>query len=76
MPTWGREMPIVHNARVNLLATAVNNVALASCVAGFVAPMASGQIASESRLLLGLAWIGIGIVLHGCGQLLPGGLRQ
>ena len=41
------------NARVSLLATAVNNVALASSVAGFVASLTTGRMVSVSRLLLG-----------------------
>lgn len=37
-------MHAVHNARVQLLATALNNVALAFVVAGFVAPAVTGQL--------------------------------
>jgi hypothetical protein len=69
-------MHTVHNARIQLLATAVNNLALAVIVAGFVAPAASGQLQGGSRVLVTLAWIGFGLVLHGCGQLVLGRLRQ
>jgi hypothetical protein len=34
-------MNTIHNARITLLATALNNLALAIVVAGFVAPAAS-----------------------------------
>jgi len=37
-------MHAVHNARVQLLAMLLNNVALAFIVAGFVAPVVSGQL--------------------------------
>ena len=38
-------MHAVHNARIQLLATAQNNVALAFIVAGFVAPAVTVQLA-------------------------------
>jgi hypothetical protein len=69
-------MHTVHNARINLLATAVNNLALAFAIAGFVAPLTGGQLLGGGRVPVALAWIGFGIVLHGCGQLVLGGLRQ
>ena len=37
-------MNTVHNARITLLATALNNLALAVVVAGSIAPAASGQL--------------------------------
>jgi len=69
-------MHTVHNARISLLATAVNSLALAVIVAGFVAPVIGGQLQGGGRALVALAWIGFGIVLHGCGQLVLGRLRQ
>jgi hypothetical protein len=65
-------MHTVHNARIRLLATAVNNLALA----GFVAPVIGGQLQGGGRALVALAWIGFGIVPHGCGQLVLGSQRQ
>ena len=65
----------VHNARIQLLATAVNNLALAVIVAGFIAPAVSGQLQGGSRVLVWLAWISFGSVLHGCAQLVLGRLR-
>jgi hypothetical protein len=67
-------MHTVHNARINLLATAVNNRALPFTIADFVAPLTGGQLRGAGRLPVALAWIGF--VLHGCGQLVLGGLRQ
>ncbi len=69
-------MSTVHDAGINLLVTAVNNVALAFTIAGFVAPLAGGQLLGGARVPDALAWIGFGIVQHGCGQLVLGGLRQ
>lgn len=37
-------MNTVHNARIQLLATALNNLALAVIIAGFVAPAVTGQL--------------------------------
>jgi hypothetical protein len=69
----------IHNARIQLLATALNNLSLAVIVAGFVAPVVSGQLQGGGRVLVGLAWIGFGVVLHSChscAQLVLGSLRQ
>ena len=65
-------MHTVHNARITLLATAVNNLALAA----IVAPVIGSQLQGGGRALVAFAWIGFGIVLHGCGQLVLGRLRQ
>jgi hypothetical protein len=56
--------------------TAANNLALAVIVAGCVAPAAGGQIHGGWQVVVTLAWIGFGIVLHICGQLALGGIRQ
>ena len=69
-------MHAIHNARIQLLATALNNLALAVIVAGFVAPAVSGQLQGGSRAIVTLAWIGFGFALHGCGQFVLGRLRQ
>ena len=42
-------MHTVHNARVQLLATTLNNVALAFIVAGLVAPLDEPNAAANSR---------------------------
>ncbi len=69
-------MNTVLNARVQLLATMLNNVGLAFIVAGFVAPAVGGQLLSGSRLLVTLAWIGFGVGLHICAQLALGRLQE
>lgn len=69
-------MHAIHNARVQLLATALNNVALGVVIAGFVAPLATGQLQSLGRVLVTLAWIGAGGALHFGAQLVLGRLRQ
>jgi hypothetical protein len=68
-------MHTVHNARVQLLATALNNFALAFIVAGFVAPAVTGQLRGGSWVLVTLAWIALGAGVHICAQLALGSLR-
>ena len=68
-------MHTVHNARIQLLATAFNNLALAVVVAGFIAPAVSGQLPGGKALVVTLAWIALGIVLHLGGQLVLARLR-
>jgi hypothetical protein len=70
------DMHTVHNARVQLLATALNNVALAFIVAGFVAPVVSGQLQRADRALVTFAWIAFGVGLHFSAQMVLGRLRQ
>jgi hypothetical protein len=65
----------VHNARVQLAATAFNNLALAVVVAGFLAPAINGQLQGIARLIVALAWALFGFVLHIGGQLVLGRLR-
>jgi hypothetical protein len=74
-------MHAVHNARIQLLATACNNLALAVIVAGLVAPAVSGQL-HGSRSIVMLAWARselsylslASLSLGGCGNDLgPGG---
>lgn len=69
-------MHTIHNARVQLLGTMVNNIAVAFVVAGFVAPAVTGQLPDTGRTVVTLAWIGIGIALHFIAQLVLGRLRQ
>jgi hypothetical protein len=66
---------LIHNARINLLATALNNVALAFIVAGFVAPAVTGQLPSGWHALVTIAWIGLGVGIHLCAQLVLRRLR-
>jgi hypothetical protein len=54
----------VHNAGVQLLATLLNNVALAFMVAGFVAPTVGGQLRGDWHALVTAAWVAFGGGLH------------
>ncbi len=66
----------VHNARLQLAPTAVSNLALAVLVAGFVAPAIAGQLQTAARILVGLVWIGFGLVRHLVAQWTLGRLRE
>lgn len=59
---------------MKLLATALNNLALAFVIAGFVASAVGGQLLSGGwHLWVAVAWGMIGVVLHFAGQLVLGG---
>jgi hypothetical protein len=66
----------VHNGRITLLATALNNLALAVIVAGFVAPAISGQLHAGWQGVTTIAWTGFGIAFHISGQFVLRRLRQ
>jgi hypothetical protein len=68
-------MHAVHNARITLLATALNNLALAVIVAGCIAPVINGQLAAAGQVATTLAWIAAGTILHFFAQGVLGGLR-
>ena len=63
-------------ARITLLATAFNNLALAVVVAGFIAPAASGRLHAGWQAVTTLAWIVFGTAIHISGQIVLGRLRQ
>jgi hypothetical protein len=67
-------MHAVHDARINLLATALNNLALAFIIAGFVAPSVTGQLPAGGHALVTIAWIGLGIGIYVCAQMVLGRL--
>jgi hypothetical protein len=71
----GTKATQVHNERTKLLATALNNLALAIVVAGFVAPAISGQLRGGSQTVATLACIIGGIILHLFAQAVLGGIR-
>ena len=68
-------MHTVHNARIQFLATLLNNAALAFIVAGFIAPVTSGdlhgRLAGNHHHCLGR----LGVGLHFSGQAVLGRLR-
>jgi hypothetical protein len=65
----------IHNARITLLATLLNNSALAFIVAGSIAPAVTGQLHGGGHLIVTLAWIGLGAGLHCVAWLVLGRLR-
>lgn len=66
---------IIHNERVRLLATILNNAALAFIVAGFIAPLATGQLQGGWRAAAVLLWIALGVGLHFSARAVLGRLR-
>jgi p-aminobenzoyl-glutamate transporter AbgT len=74
-------MNLIHNERIKLLATALNNTAVATLVTVVIAPIAallygSVAIASAWWPLLGFAWIFAGSSLHLTAQLTLGRLKE
>ena len=57
-------MHTIHNARIQLLATLLNNAALAFFVAAFIAPAASGHLDLGWHIVTILTWVGFGVGLH------------
>ena len=45
-------------------------------IAGFVAPVVTGQLPTGWHALVTVAWIGLGVGIHLCAQLALGRLRQ
>lgn len=77
-------MNLVHNERTKLSAAALNGVAIASIVAGFITPLAAltfgipGPI-GRGVLVAGLAsvaWLAVGLGLHFAARRLLGGLKE
>jgi hypothetical protein len=71
----GSQATQIHNERTKLLATVVNNLAVAFAVAGFVAPAASGQLVGVGPFIVAVAWLGIGAGLHSLALAILGGLN-
>jgi hypothetical protein len=67
-------MSLIHNEQTKLTATALNNIAVAFIIAGFVAPVvglgqrldAPGDVLS---IVLSVIWLGTGSILHLCARL-------
>jgi hypothetical protein len=71
----GHAVNLVLNARLQLLATAMNNIAVALVVTGFVVPIINGQLWDVAKIVITLSWICFGISLHLIAQLVLGKLR-
>jgi hypothetical protein len=74
-------MSLVHNERVKLSATALNNTAIATVVTGLIAPAASfayGLSTGPSGHLWWLvasAWLSSGVLIHFAARAMLKGLR-
>lgn len=70
----GAAPTLIHNERLKLLATALNNLALAFAVGGFVAPVLKLSVPGDTSALPMFFWLGLGVFLHGAGQFVLGRL--
>jgi hypothetical protein len=66
-------MHTIHNARITLLATLMNNLGLAIIVAGVVAPLAHSEINGLGSVVI---WTAIGLDFIGLAQVVLGRLRS
>lgn len=75
-------MSVVHNERTKLLATTLNNTAVAIIVTALIAPAVGFLYGTANPagggwwLLIGLAWFVAGIVLHLAAQRVLGRLTS
>jgi hypothetical protein len=80
MPAF-HPVPLIHNERTKLLAAAVNTTAVATIIAGVIAPMAglfygSSSISVGAWWVFGSAlWLLVGFALHLVAQVVLGRLR-
>jgi hypothetical protein len=65
----------IHNERVKLRATILNNAALAFIGAGFIVPTVAGQLRDGWHALVTAVWIGCGVGLHYAARYVLGSLR-
>jgi hypothetical protein len=66
-------MHTIHNARIQLLATALNNLGVAAIAAGIVAPLVKGEINGLASVVI---WLVIGLDFIGLAQVILGRLRS
>jgi hypothetical protein len=65
-------MHTVHNARITLLATALNNLGVGSIIAGIVAPAINGTVGDLVHVA---TWVTLGADLIAMAQVLLGRLQ-
>ena len=65
-------MHTIHNARVQLLAAALNNLGVGAVIAGIVAPRVDGRVGDASHIG---AWLVFGADLIAMAQVVLGRLR-
>lgn len=73
-------MNLIQNERIKLLATALNNVAVATLVTALITPAAtflygSGHASTSYWQLAGAAWLSAGVTLHLIAQVILGRLK-
>jgi len=68
-------MNLVHNERIKLVATALNNLGVGSIVGGFIGPAVNGRLGSGQAAAT-IAWIAAGIILHSFARGVLGELRE
>ena len=74
-------MSIVHNEQTKLTATALNNVAVATVIAGFLGPIVALVLDSRSvqtdsiAVLTSATWLFVGWILHLVARLVLLGLK-
>ena len=66
-------MNLVHNERIKLLATALNNLGVGAILAGIVAPLVNGTLANPGSTI---AWLVLGADLIAMAQVVLGRLRE
>jgi hypothetical protein len=75
-------MNLIHNERTKLLATALNNTAVATMVTAIIAPIVGSLYGSPSAAaskwwpLIGIVWLLVGLGLHVAAQVVLGKLRE
>lgn len=74
---------LVHNERLKLRATALNGLAVASIVAGFITPLAALSFGLSAPIygvsfaaIAAIAWLAGGIALHSAATWLLKGLQE
>jgi hypothetical protein len=69
-------LSLVHNEQTKLTATALNNVAVAFVIAGFVGPMVAVGYGSAAMakdgiaILVSIIWLFVGFILHSIARLI------
>ena len=71
----GTTATTIHNERVKLTATVLNNAGLAFIVAGFIAPTTGGHFDLGWHIITTLAWVVFGLGLHLTARAVLGRLR-
>jgi hypothetical protein len=65
-------MSLIHNARITLLATALNNLGIGAIIAGILAPVVAGTVGDFAHIG---TWLMLGVDLIAMAQVLLGRLR-